>query len=96
MPFFNRKTPSNIFHSSTDSEIICSTINNTDRLTFIILVNKLLDRMSQQESQKRDTKISLNKIFGRHFEVFSKFAATAKDFNIYLSNCKCDFKLKVI
>lgn len=52
--------------------------------------------MSQQESQKRNTKISLNKIFGRHFEVFSKFAATAKDFNIYFLNCKCDFKLKVI
>ena len=38
--------------------------------------------MSTQGNQNRDTSRLLNKVFGRHFEVFNKLAVTDKDFHI--------------
>ena len=42
-----------------------------------------MGRIIKQESQKRDIKILLNEMFGRHFEAYRKFAATGKDFHIF-------------
>ena len=79
---FNSNIPSKIFYSSTVSEILHLVRNITDHLIFIILINKLLDIISEQRIQKRDIKILLNKNFGRHFEFLSKFAATTTGFHI--------------
>ena len=38
--------------------------------------------MSKQGIQKKDIKILLNKMVGRHFEVLNKSAATTKVFHI--------------
>lgn len=82
LPFFDSNIPSKIFYSSNGFEILHLARNTSDHVTFIVLVNKLLGRISKQRSQKKVTKILLNKIFGSHFEAFSKIAATAKGFNI--------------
>ena len=42
-----------------------------------------MGRITKQESQKRGIKILLNEMFGRHFEVYRKFAATGKDLHIF-------------
>ena len=63
------------------AEIICLARATSDRLTYILLGNKLLDRLNNQGSQKRDMIISLQKIFDHHFEVLSKVTAKAKDFH---------------
>ena len=82
MPFFDSNIPSQIFYSFIGSKIFHLARNISGRLTFIMLVNKLLDRISKQGSRKRDIKILLNKIVGRYFKVLNKFAATAKSFHI--------------
>ena len=79
---FNSNIPSKLFYSSNVSEILHLVRNITDHLIFIILINKLLDIISEQRIQKRDIKILLNKNFVRHFEFLSKFAATIKGFHI--------------
>ena len=63
MPLFNNSIPFKIFYSPMDSEILCLASNNSDHLSFITLVNKLLNRMSKQGSQKRGIKILLNKTY---------------------------------
>ena len=82
MPLFNSNTLSRILNSSIRSEIIWLAINTSDLVTVIMLSNKQLGRMSKKGSQKKNITILLNKIFYRHFEVFSKFAARAKAFHI--------------
>ena len=72
MPFFNNHKPSKILYFSIDSEILGLARNTSDCVTFIMLFDKLLDRISKQEIRKEDIIILLNKIFGRHFEVFIK------------------------
>ena len=62
--------------------------NTSDCIIFIMLFNRLLDKLSKSGSQKRDVKILSNKIFGQHFDVFSKFASAARGFYML-------FKLKV-
>ena len=84
MPLLNNNIPSKNFYSSIGSEILRLVRSTSDRLTFIMLINKLLDIMSKQRSRKMDIKILLKKFFGRHFEVFSKFEVTAKGFHILL------------
>ena len=51
--------------------------------------------MSKQGNQNRDISRLLNKVFGRHFEVFNKLAVTDKD-SIYFLNCKYELKYKII
>ena len=80
--YFNGNIPSKIFYFSIGSEILRLARNNSDRITFIMLVYELLGAVSKQGRQKRDIMILLNKIFGRHFEVSSKFAAAAKGLHI--------------
>ena len=90
MHFFNSNIPSEIFYSLIGSDALHIARGTSDRLargtsdrlTFMILVNKLSGRMSKQGSQKSDTIIFLNQIFGGHFEVSSKSALTAKGFRI--------------
>ena len=53
MPFFNSNVPSKTFDCSIGSEIPRLARNSSGHLTFIVLVNKLLDIMSKQGSQKR-------------------------------------------
>lgn len=62
--------------------MLCLDRDTNDHLTFLMLVKKLLSRMSKQGNQNRDTSRLLNKVFGRHFEVFNKLAVTDKDFHI--------------
>ena len=63
--FFNSNMPSNIFYFSIGSEILRVVRNTRDCLTFIMLINKLLEIMRKQGSQKRNIKILVNKVFGR-------------------------------
>ena len=47
-PFSNNNIPSKIFDSSTGSEILRLARNTSDRVTYIMEVNKLFDRISKQ------------------------------------------------
>ena len=47
MPLFNRNTPLKIFYSFISFEILRLARNTGDHLTFLMLVNKLLDRMGK-------------------------------------------------
>ena len=82
MSFLNSNIPFKSFSSSTNFEIIRLARSTSGSLTFIMLVNKLMEIISKQGIQKKDIKILLNKIFGHCFEVFSKFAVTPKEFQI--------------
>ena len=75
--------------------MLCLTRDANDHLTFLMLLKKLLGRMSKQGNQNSDISRLLNKVFGRHFEVFNKLAVTDKD-SIYFLNCKYELKYKII
>ena len=75
--------------------MLCLARDANDHLTFLMLLKKLLGRMSKQGNQNRDISRLLNKVFGRHFEVFNKLAVTDKD-SIYFLNCKYELKYKII
>ena len=62
-------------------EARCLMIRNTTS-TYISLGNRLLGKLNDEGSQKKDFIISINKLFDHHFEIFSKFTAKAKDFHI--------------
>ena len=70
MVFFQNNIPSKIFYSFLGSDILHLARNTSDHFTIIMLVDKLLNRISKQGSQKMDIKILLNKIFDCHFEAF--------------------------
>ena len=60
VPFFNNNIPSQIFYSFTGSEISRLARNTSGRLLCVMLVKKLLDRISKQGNLKMDIKILLN------------------------------------
>ena len=61
-----------------------------------MLVNKLLERMSKQGSQKRNIKILLNKVFYYHFWGFLVNLQQQLRASINILNCKHELKYKMI
>ena len=66
MPFFNSNVRSKISYSSIGFEILLFTRNVSDHLTFITLVNKLLNRVSKQGSQQRNINKGLCPLPAQH------------------------------
>ena len=64
--------PSKVFYSSNNSKILCLARNINHHPIFIMLVDKLFDRMSKQGNQMIHIKILLNEKLGTHFEVALK------------------------
>ena len=64
--------PSKVFYSSNNSKILRLARNINHHPTFIMLVDKLFDRMSKQGNQMIHIKILLNEKLGTYFEVALK------------------------
>ena len=83
--------PPNVLYSSINSKILRLARNNNDHAKYIILVDKLFNRMSKQGHQKGHTKILLNEKFATHFKVELKkqfaFRVFIMSLNLFLVVC---------
>ena len=80
MPYLSSNMPSKIFYASVCSEILRLARTNTNSNSFVNAVTVLLNRMKNQGCKANKLIKVLNKMFGRHFIDFKKFANTAKEF----------------
>jgi len=80
MPFLSSNLPSKIFYASVGSEILRIVRTTTELDDIKIRVETLLIRMKKQGSEKKRIITLMNKLYGRHAEVFSKFADTSDNF----------------
>jgi len=80
MPFLDSNIPSKIFYASVGSEILRIARTTSNLHDLVTRVNALLTRMAKQGSKHKQIASLINKLFGRHFNVFKKFADTANQF----------------
>ena len=72
-------SPIIIYYASVGSEIVRNVINTLGRNTFVTLSTRLLERMQKQASKHRSIIFLLNKVFGKHFNVFNVLADMASN-----------------
>ena len=81
MPHLDSNIPSNIYDASIGSEILRFARTTSDKITFVTLSNRLLERMKKQGRKHRSIISMLNKIFGKQFTIINLFPDTAANFS---------------
>ena len=80
MPFTSSNMPSSIFYSSLGAELLRIARCSTTVEFFVSASSTLLTRMRKQGAKPNRINRILNKIFGRHPDIFTPMAHTAKGF----------------